>query len=542
MPSCAEYLAESLWQLGTRRVFGLPGGENVQVLDALRRRGFEFVLVRNESSAAYAAAACWRLTGIPQACLTTLGPGATHAAAGIGHLWLDRAAVAVITARTAEQSGPLHTHQVLDLTRLLAPLTKSSFTVLPETAHQIPIVCSLMTEGRPGPVHLQISNETAGQPLSGEALSPAFPVQSPPKGTAAQDLARAVSLLQEADRPVLIAGLGIMDDSTAQAAVALAEMLQAPVIVTPKAKGVIAASHPLAAGVMGLTRTDPVYAILETADTVVAIGFDVVELVKPWDSPQPLIWIADWPNRDPRLPAALELEGDMAGTLSHLASRMTPAAGWQAFDMKGFRQRHASAPPAATVPGTVSPQHLLRALYRHVEDDALLLVDVGSHKIYFSLDWPAWHRGDFLLSNGLSCMGYGLAGAIGAGKVDPDRQIICVIGDGGLAMCAGELGLLCEIGGNIKVVVVQDQALDLIRAAQLKAGRPPVGTEYSAATNHVALAQAFGLPALRAVDDHTLEQALQTALATQTPFLVEVMLDPASYPTAAARNADAVQA
>ncbi len=121
MPTCGEILANTLWDLGVRHVFGLPGGENVHVMEALRRRGIEFCLVRNESSAAYAAAACWRLTGRPQACLTTLGPGATHAMAGVGHLWLDRAPVVVITARTTEVSGPMHTHQVLDLTHLMTP-------------------------------------------------------------------------------------------------------------------------------------------------------------------------------------------------------------------------------------------------------------------------------------------------------------------------------------------------------------------------------------------------------------------------------------
>lgn len=226
MPSCADYLAESLRNLGIRRVFGLPGGENVHVVDALDRQGLEFILVRNESSAAYAAAAGWRLTGQPQACLTTLGPGATHAAAGLGHLWLDRAAAVFITARTAENAGPMHTHQVLDLTALMGTMAKSSFVVRPETAHQIPYVCSLMQEGRPGPVHVQISNETAQLPMRPPPASATPPCPRPTRAELdPQALADGRKLLAALDKPIIVAGLGLHAAGAAHATVKLAERL-----------------------------------------------------------------------------------------------------------------------------------------------------------------------------------------------------------------------------------------------------------------------------------------------------------------------------
>lgn len=534
MSSCADYLAESLRSLGIRRVFGLPGGENVHVVDALDRRGLEFILVRNESSAAYAAAACWRLTGQPQACLTTLGPGATHAAAGLGHLWLDRAAVVFITARTAENAGPMHTHQVLDLTALMGAMAKSSFVVRPETAHQIPYVCSLMQEGRPGPVHVQISNETARLPMQPSPARPTATSHSPRPASAELDpqaLADGCKLLAALDKPIIVAGLGLHAPRAAHATVELAERLDAPVIVTPYAKGVISDAHPLAAGVIGLTRTDPAYATLAQADGVIALGFDVVELVKPWDWTRPLIWGAAWANRDPRLPADVEMVGDMEGLVAALARDAAPVTGWRREKDAGWPQLDACADRGRVPPGSVSPQQTLKALRAAAADDAIVTVDVGSHKIYFSLAWPAYHPSSFLLSNGLSCMGFGLAGAIGAGLCDPKRQAFCVTGDGGLAMCAGELGLLREIGSNTKVIVLRDQALDLIRSAQGKAGKPAVGTEFGTVTDHVKLAQAYGIPGLRAGSVASLEQALATACDTPSPFLIEVQLDPTAYPT-----------
>ncbi|MCY4519743.1 MAG: thiamine pyrophosphate-binding protein [Caldilineaceae bacterium] len=529
MPTCAEVLARSLHDLGVRTVFGLPGGENVRILDALREQGVEFVLVRNESSAAYAASARWTLTGELQACLTTLGPGITHAAAGVGHLWLDRAGVVVISACTAEASGPMHTHQVLDQEHLMAPMVKAHIKVEPDNIHAVRDVCSLATEGRPGPVYVQISNEVAGWPAAGGGTDPE---PRPAKPEPDMDgVEKALALMARARRPVVVAGLGARDASLRISVQAVAGSLQAPIVATPKAKGIVPDSHPLAAGVIGLTRTDPVYEILEQADLVIAVGFDVVELVLPWEFDGALVWVAEWPNVDPPLPADVELTGNVAGHLGALAQAAESATGWIDTDFHAFRRDRTVPAPKAAAEGRVSPQAVMRSLRRYSDPDAIMTVDVGSHKIHFALDWPTHDVSGFLLSNGLSCMGFGLAGAIGAATLDPGRQVLCVIGDGGLSMCVGELGLLRELGVNVKVVVMQDEALDLIRVAQLRAGSPVQGTEYGVSVDHARLAAAFGITGRRVTDDTSLDDAVRTACAQTGPYLVEVMLDPESYPT-----------
>jgi len=529
MPTCAEVLACSLHDLGVRTVFGLPGGENVRILDALREQGIEFVLVRNESSAAYAASARWTLTGELQACLTTLGPGITHAAAGVGHLWLDRAGVVVISACTAEASGPMHTHQVLDQEHLMAPMVKAHIKVEPDNVHAVRDVCSLAMEGRPGPVYVQISNEVAGLPAAGGGIDPE---PRPAKPEPDMDgVEKALALMARARRPVVVAGLGARDASLRISVQAVAGSLQAPIVATPKAKGIVPDSHPLAAGVIGLTRTDPVYELLEQADLVIAVGFDVVELVLPWEFDGALVWVAEWPNVDPPLPADVELTGNVAGHLGALAQAAEPATRWIDSDFHAFRRNRMVPAPKATAEGRVSPQAVMRSLRRYSDPDAIMTVDVGSHKIHFALDWPTHDVSGFLLSNGLSCMGFGLAGAIGAATLDPGRQVLCVIGDGGLSMCVGELGLLRELGVNVKVVVMQDEALDLIRVAQLRAGSPVQGTEYGVSVDHARLAAAFGITGRRVTDDTSLDDAVRTACAQTGPYLVEVMLDPVSYPT-----------
>ena len=534
MHTLADFLAESLWDLGIRKVFGLPGGENVHLIDALDRKGLVFHLVRNESSAAYAAAACYRLSGQPQACLTTLGPGMTHAAAGLGHLWLDRAAVVFLTARTAETAGPWHTHQVLDLAALAGPMAKSSFTVQQETAHQIPDVLSLMLEGRPGPVHIQMSNEAAGTTYAGirhrARVAQEFQVPAAQR-QGDHGVAHASAVMGDMQRPVIMAGLGVRSVEAAQGTLALAEALNAPVLTTPKAKGTVSDHHDLTAGVIGLTRTDPAYAVLEAADGVVAVGFDVVELVKPWDWQGPLVWLAEWPNRDPRIPATVELTGNLAELLGQLSDHGRNRSRWYAGNLGPSTMKHANTRRPPSRADSMSPQQVLTVLRQTAPTEALMTVDVGSHKIFFSLEWPTYAPNDFLLSNGLSCMGYGLASAIGAGTEDPHRLVLSIVGDGGLAMCAGELGLLGEIGSNTKIIVLRDKALDLIRSAQSRAGKNHIGTEYQVVTDHVRLAEAYGMKGVHVSTPEEFRIALDIALAVCGPFLIEVELDPTTYPT-----------
>ncbi len=531
MGSLADFVAKSLWDLGIRKVFGLPGGENVHLVEALNKKGFEFHLVRNESSAAYAAAACYRLSGKPQACLTTLGPGITHAAAGLGHLWLDRAAVVVLTARTNENAGPLHTHQLLDLTALAGPMAKTSFVVQPKTAHQIPDVLSLMLDGRPGPVHLQMSNEAAAQPCV------AFEPETKGLDIAAKQfvcsrrLTEATTLIGKMERPVIVAGLGVMGEEASKGIVSLAEALNAPVLVTPKAKGSISDLHVLSAGVIGLTRTDPGYGVLEAGDGVVAVGLDVVELVKPWDWQRPLVWISKWSNWDPEIPSTVDLIGDPSKLLYLLSERCEIRTEWNSVKVGPNREKRGNDGHVPVLTGRISPQQVLTALRQKAPVEALMSVDVGSHKIFFSLEWPTYQPDGFLLSNGLSCMGYGLASAIGVGTELPERTVLSIIGDGGMAMCAGELGLLREIDSNTKVILLKDSALDLIRSAQVRVGMLPIGTEYRAETDHVKLAEAFDIPGTHVSSFSELEDGLEEAFAIRGPYLIEVELDPSSYPT-----------
>jgi acetolactate synthase-1/2/3 large subunit len=546
MPTVAERLVEHLFSAGVRFAFGMPGGETVEVLEALRRRGVRFELVHDEASAVFMADAVARVTGRPAVALTTLGPGATNAMPGVAHAWLDRSPVIFITAQKPDALLPDYTHQVLDLHAIFAPVTKRTVKVTAANVEdEIPHVLALATQGRPGPVHLQISNEEAREAVSREQLavsreqlaeivgdeSPSHPVAPSPNHQSP-----VTNPIFSARRPVIVAGLGLEPEAPYDALRELAEAANAPVIVTPKAKGALPDDHPLAAGTIGLTRTDPAYEILNEADCVVAVGFDVVELVKEWDHAAPLLWIAPWENVDPVIPAVAEWVGPITPVLRQLSdAEFSTDAAWGAARVDAFRRKQAARTLPVPAAGRMLPQQVLSAMRSAATADTLLAVDVGSHKIFSSLEWPTLAPNRFLVSNGLSCMGFALPSAVAASLALDGAPTLCLIGDGGLAMCLGELGVLARLNLPVTVIVLVDGAIDLIRSAQVRSGRQIHGTEFPP-PNFCAIAAAYAIHAERVTDEASCADALTRALDSGRPTLIEVMLDPVSYPTTVQRK------
>ena len=528
MTSVADYFAETLIREGVERVYGLPGGENVEILDAIRRSGIDFILARNESSACFMAATDARLKGTIGVALTTLGPGAANAAAGLAHAHLDRAPVLLITAANDPAFVGKHTHQVIDLKSVFRPICKlSAELTAANAANAIGGALTLARQNRPGPAHIALHNRVAAQAVEGEARAPSSRAVS---NRSATDIGGAQDLLRDKRRPIIIVGLGLEPDHPYQQIRALAESLHAPVIDTPKSKGALSAEHPLFAGTIGLTRDDPVYELLDEADCVLAVGFDVVELVKPWDYKKPLIWIANWSNHDPPIACDLDLIGNIAETLSGFGKLQAQSApSWGAERVRRLREALSRRPLPKPASGRILPQTFLASLRANTHDDVIVTTDVGSHKIFAALEWPARRPNRYFVSNGLSAMGFGLSSAIAA--AERSRQaVVCITGDAGLAMVMGELGLLVERRLPVLIALMNDSALDLIRAAQLRRGRPAFGTEFLN-PDYAYIAQAHGIAYRRAASTVECDAAIRMFFARKAPMLLDVMIDPIGYPT-----------
>ena len=528
MTSVAEYFAEQLVVAGVERVYGLPGGENVEILDAIRRGGIDFILARNESSACFMAATEARLKGNIGVALTTLGPGAANATAGLAHACLDRAPVLLISAANDPEFVGMHTHQVIDINAIFEPICKRSVELTSANAVcEISEALTLARQNRPGPVHIALHNRIGAQAIEDETTLRSPGAACIPRET---ESSSPQELLRDKQNPIIVVGLGLEPDGPYAQIRALAESLNAPVIDTPKSKGALSAKHPLFAGTIGLTREDPVYELLDEADCVLAVGFDVVELVKPWDYQKPLIWIANWPNCDPAIACDLELVGNMNEILECQAEvRMQTEPGWGAERVRRYREILARKPLPKPSKGRILPQTFLASLRANTPDDIIVTTDVGSHKIFAALDWPARAPNRYFVSNGLSAMGFGLSSAIAAAEV-ARQPVVCITGDAGLAMVMGELSLLAERNLPVLIAVMNDSALDLIRSAQLRRGRPAFGTEFRN-PDYACIARAHGLDYRRSASRAECDDAVRAFLSSRAPMLLDVMVDPVGYPT-----------
>ncbi len=528
MATIAEYFAEQLTAAGVRRVYGLPGGENVVILDAIRQRGIEFLLVKNESSACFMAATEARLTGKTGVALTTLGPGAANAYAGLAHAYLDRAPVLLITAATDPAEAGRHSHQVIDLHAVFKPVVKYTAELAPGNA--VRAIGKAMTQAstdRPGPVHLRVHNRIASQRVEREPKPDATAARPANHGSSLNEVR---TLLAGKEKPIIVLGLGLEPAAPYSEIRKLAESLRAPVIDTPKSKGALPADHALYAGALGLTRQDPVYELLDEADCIFAIGFDVVELVKPWDYQKPLIWIASWENRDPRISSDVELVGNVKDILSALADvKAATAVSWGVRRVRRFQDSLAAIELPRAGANRILPQTFLNALRANTPDDIIITTDVGSHKIFAALNWQAREPNRYFVSNGLSGMGFGLSSAIAAAEIT-GQTAICITGDAGLAMVMGELGLLVERQLPVLVTVMNDAALDLIRSAQQRQGHDTFGTEFRN-PDFGYIARAYGLAYHKVESERDCHRAIREGLAARAPTLIDVMIDPIGYPT-----------
>jgi acetolactate synthase-1/2/3 large subunit len=508
-------------------VFGLPGGENVEVLDALRRQGVEFVLVRNESSAIFMADTHARLTGSVGVALTTLGPGAANAYAGMAHAYLDRSPVLLITAQTDPHVIGKHSHQVLDLQAVFRPVTKFTALLTPASADiTIESALTRTRSGRPGPVHLSIPSSQALQYVENDSSQNKLTPMA--TNMEKEKIERARNLLAASQRPVILVGLGLEPDKPYAQLCALARSLSAPVIDTPKSKGVLPSDHPLFVGTLGLTAIDPAYEILQASDCILAIGFDPVELVKPWDQAQPLIWISNWENQDPHIDAACELVGNIPAILNGLLDsnhrRYDP---WGEKQVASWRAAHHRGPAFRSAPNRILPSDVLDSIREQMPPETIVTTDVGSHKIFTCLHWKALRPNRFFVSNGLSVMGFGLSSAIAAARLTR-APTICITGDAGLAMMMGELALIAELDLPLVVIVMNDAALDLIRFAQKRKNLQVFGTEF-ANPDFEKIATAFGLGFARIQNKSECDVAVQAAVEPRKRMLLEVMVDPTGY-------------
>ena len=535
----AAYVARFLRQQGIQRFWGVTGGENVDLINACYAEGIDFQLVHHENTAAFLAQNTAFLSGEPAVFLTTLGPGATNIINAVADAFLARLPLIVITADFEDPTVEFATHQNAPLLELLRPITKWNARLTPaNVAGALAYAWAVAAQGRPGPAHLALPAAVARQTLA------APPLQTAARPRGALDAAplprTALARLTTCDAPVIVLGLETNHHLEQDAIVALAEQWGAPVVNMPMSKGVFPEDHPLFAGIHSVYGYAIVDEFIAQADCILAVGLDGSDFIHPWQTDATTIAIHPHTEVDSAFGADYALVGDLDATVRRLTPELTHQGEWGPRAAAACREKirrllapaHAGNGAVSATGSGVAPQAVLTALRELTPPETVFACDVGSHKLLACQWWQSTQPRTFLVSNGLSTMGFGVPAALAAKLRAPERPVVCVTGDGGLLMYAGELETVKRLAPPSEtpflIVVFVDSTLALIRMKSEERGYEGRENDFGE-TDYLALAAAFGLPAFHIEKEEDCAAALREALALNQPALVAVEIDVDEY-------------
>jgi acetolactate synthase-1/2/3 large subunit len=523
----AELLVRCLENEGVERIFGLPGEENLDVMDALLDSPIHFVLCRHEQGAAFMADVHGRLTGEAGVCLSTLGPGATNLVTGVADANLDHAPLVAITGQAGLARMHKESHQYLDLVRLFEPITKYNAQV--KRAQTVPEVVrkafKVARTEKPGACHIDLpEDEAAAEVAGGMPLLRQQPFTPVPSD---HQIERAVAVLREARSPLILAGNGVIRGRAAAALTRFAERLNIPVAHTFMAKGAIPYTHPLSLGSVGLQAHDYIARGFDIADCVIAVGYDLVEYSPDQWNPQQdkrILHVDASPAEvDAHYIVEVGVVGEIATALERLAERAPASQGTGYASLRNVIREQLAA--HADDPGfPVKPQRILSEMRRALGPEDIVVSDVGAHKLWIARMYPAVAPNTCLISNGFAAMGIALPGAIAAAFLHPDRRILAATGDAGFLMNLQELETAVRERRSVVALVFNDGGYGLIdwkqrqhfgRTSHVAFGNP----------DFVALAESFGALGLRVTAADELGPALEAAFAAGRPAVIDCPVD-----------------
>jgi acetolactate synthase I/II/III large subunit len=512
-----------------RHVFGHPGGEVVNLIESLHVHGIEFILTGHESTAAFMAGTVGRLTGVPGVCLATLGPGACNLALGVGNALLDRDPLLAFSARTANSRIRISNKQNLPLNDVFAPISKWSVAL--DGADTGQTVRDAMTvAGTPprGPVYLSVPSDMAGAPDQPDEPGPAPPKLPVPDQ---RSFNRIVAALNVARKPLAVIGIAMDAEQATPAVRRFFEVTEIPYVITCQAKGI---GDPTGLRFLGhvlpAAGEFPISRWIQESDCVLGVGFDPVESSRDWHFDAPLHVIADAPTGFDQYQPHVECTGNVSVLMDRLRVSYSGDVDWTDTAIAGLKQEVDAAirPHTSSTADGVSPFHLIKLLRRLLPAETIVSGDVGAHKFVLSQVWTAPQPGTFLMSNGLSSMGYGPASAIAAALIRPAQPVVSVTGDGAFAMMVQELETVRRIGAKPLFVVLCDRSLSIIKRAQRARNLPPRGVDFLP-VDWARVAAGFGVSGQSAATLDDVQNHVKSWLARPEPMVLAVDVDESLY-------------
>ncbi|MBD3883200.1 acetolactate synthase large subunit [Phormidium tenue FACHB-886] len=524
----AQLLVQCLENEGVEYVFGLPGEENLHVLEALRDSSIQFITTRHEQGAAFMADVYGRLTGKAGICLSTLGPGATNLMTGVADANLDRAPLIAITGQVGTDRMHIESHQYLDLVAMFAPVTKWNAQIVrpsitPEIVRK---AFKIAQTEKPGAVHIDLPENIAAMPAPGAPLR----LDEREKVYASfHSIERAAAAISKAENPIILVGNGAIRSHASEALTTFATELNIPVANTFMGKGVIPYKHPLALWSVGLQQRDHISCGFDRTDLVIAVGYDLIEYSpKRWnpDGRTPVIHISQTPAEvDSSYIPLAEVVGDISDALQEILGRVDrrdksdPGAIHLRQDIWADYEEHANDDGFP-----IKPQKLIYDLRQVMGPEDIVISDVGAHKMWMARHYHCDRPNTCIISNGFAAMGIAIPGAIAAKLVAPDRKIVAVTGDGGFMMNSQELETALRCNTPFVTIIFNDGGYGLIEWKQLNHFGRSNFIKFSN-PDFVKLAESMGLKGYRVTASTDFIPMLKDALNQSVPTVIDCPVD-----------------
>jgi acetolactate synthase I/II/III large subunit len=533
MTKGSDLFVAALENEGVQRVFGVPGEENLDTVESLRTSSIELVVTRHEQSAAFMAATYGRLTGHPGVCMSTLGPGALNLATGAAYAHLGAMPMILITGQKAIRSSHQARFQIVDMVATMKPLTKFSRQIV--STQSIPTIVReafrVAAEERPGPVHLELPEDVAGEQAADVAMVPVHEAELPVAPSAALD--RAAEMIRQAERPLVMLGAAASRPRLGSDLARFLARTRIPFFSTQMGKGIVAEesaeqSIDLWLGTAALSERDYVHEAIDRADLIIAIGHDTVEKPPFFMGPGgPDVIHVSYapPNIEEVYFPQASVVGDVGPSLSLLGDRLEGklSNGSALLPMRdSILARVMAGADDDRFP--LTPQRIVADVRKVMPEDGIVALDNGMYKIWFARSYRTPRSNTLLLDNALATMGAGLPSAMMASILYPGRWVLAVCGDGGFMMNSQELETAVRLKLNLVVLILQDDAYGMIRWKQAVDKFADFGLTFGN-PDFVKYAESYGARGARVESTEAFIPTLQAAFDAGGVHLVTAPID-----------------
>ena len=529
MTKASDLFVQCLEEEGVEYIFGVPGEENLDMLDSLSRSTrIKLILTRHEQGAGFMAATYGRHTGKTGVCMATLGPGATNLVTAAAYAQLGGMPILMVTGQKPIKKSKQGRFQILDVVDMMRPITK--YTHQLASADNIPSrvreAFRLAEEEKPGATHLEFPEDVADEQTESMPITPSL-VRRP--CAEAKAIRAAVKKLEAARAPILVIGAGANRKICGRMLLQLVEKTGIPFVTTQLGKGVIDETHPKFLGCAALSAGDFVHRAIEAADVIVNLGHDVIEK-PPFFMQRGGAEVIHVSTRsaevDPVYFPQIEVVGDIANAVWQIKEDIVPSAKWDFADMLRFRaaeiEHSTSLESDARFP--IFPPHLVREIRAAMPADGIICLDNGVYKIWFARNYPARQQNTVLLDNALATMGAGLPSAMASAMVYPGRKVMAICGDGGFMMNSQEMETAVRLGLNLTVLILNDGSYGMIRWKQANMGFKDWGLTYGN-PDFVKYAESYGATGHRVDSAEGLPALLKHCLDTPGVHLIDCPVD-----------------